>query len=117
MTDPREAKLPKWAQDLLRKERFERNRSEEKLAAYMRQQVKPTPIWYGTWQNPIFLPDTSGYQRVHFQMNGTNPKMTTRDDIQVGIKHNQPNTLEIMGGDRIVISPSASNVVEVQLIR
>jgi len=107
MTDPREEKLPRWARDELAKARRAARDAERKLADHVAA-AERSRIWYGSYDNPIYVPETNGYQRLHFTLG----ERDTYDEIQVSIKD---GGLEVMGGHGIVLEPQVSNVVHVRL--
>lgn len=67
--DPREAKLPQWARKLLADERYRASCAERKLAEHVAK-IEKSRIWYGDYNNPIYIPDDNGYQTVYFSPNG-----------------------------------------------
>ncbi len=107
MTDPREEKLPQWARKLLAKERFRANSAERKLAEHL-DTVEKSRIWYGDFNNPIYVPDMNGYQTVHFSLTG---KQGVMDEIAVTIKD---DALEIQGGTSVSLELQSSNYFRVR---
>lgn len=107
MTDPREEKLPKWAKDILRAERRRAIEAEEKLAEHLTT-VQQSRIWFGGYDNPIYVPEPHGYQTVHFNPLGDDQLHHT---IQVRING---EGVEINGGSSLNISPMASNLLYVR---
>lgn len=100
--DPREEKLPRWARDVLIRERERATRAEFRLAAHV-EAVPKSPIWYGTFDNPVYIPASHGHQNVNFSMTG---ERTTCDEIGVRLKR---NCLEIFGGDTLSVEMVSSN--------
>lgn len=78
--DPREEKLPQWARKLLADERYRANRAERKLSDHVAK-VEKSRIWYGEFDNPIYIPDDNGYQTVRFSPNGGKSTMQ-----QIGVR-------------------------------
>ncbi|QBJ00261.1 hypothetical protein SEA_PHARAOH_73 [Mycobacterium phage Pharaoh] len=110
--DEREPKLPKWAQELLAEERRKRADYERKLAQH-KATVEPSLIWYGDYDNPIYVPPNYGHQRFHMSMNGeVDPYL--HDEIQVSLKDDE---LEISGGRGLLVKPQVSNVIKIRLDR
>ena len=109
--DPREDKLPAWARALLAKERSARRSAEEDLADH-RASEKKTRIWYGDWDNHVYIPEHYGYQRVHFDL-GSNED--NRDDVNIGIDKGNPHKLLINCGRAIVIKPWVTNEIQLFL--
>ncbi|QNJ56852.1 hypothetical protein SEA_REINDEER_42 [Mycobacterium phage Reindeer] len=108
--DPREGNLPKWAQQLLAEERRRADRAEDRLAEHL-QTVEPSPIWYGDWDNRIYIPADLGYQTVYFSTTGE-PSKHTFDEIGVAFRQ---GVLQIQGGAAISIHPKSSNFAEIFL--
>ncbi len=100
--DPREEKLPAWAKLQLKIARNRAHQAEKKLAAHL-DTVKPTNIWYGDYDNPIYIPAHYGYQRVHFVLGPHD-----HNEIQVGISKGAPELL-INGSRSLVIRPQVTN--------
>ncbi|QBP30555.1 hypothetical protein SEA_CHARM_74 [Mycobacterium phage Charm] len=108
--DEREPKLPRWAQQLLAEERRHRALAERKLAQHL-ETVEPTRMWYGDYDNPIYIPKQYGHQRVHFNTAQTNGR-GLYDEFQVSLKDDE---LEVSGGRSMTIHPQVSNVIKVRL--
>lgn len=101
MKDPREDKLPKWAKALLSAERYRADKAERRLAEHL-DKVEPTPIWYGDYDNPIYIPEHYGYQTVHFQFGSSD----LYDDINV---RKRDDGIEVGGGRALSIDMEVSN--------
>lgn len=106
--DPREEKLPRWARLLLAAERHRAGLAERRLAEQLAT-VEKSPIWYGGYENPIYIPDPYGLESVHFSLTGGD---RVGDQIQVMIRE---YTLEIQGGNTLLIEPKSSNYLRVGL--
>ncbi|AUV62025.1 hypothetical protein KIV63_gp19 [Mycobacterium phage SWU2] len=102
MKDEREAKLPRWARDLLTQERTRADRAERKLAAHL-DTVEPSHIWYGDYNNPIYIPPDYGYQTVHFQLGEIGDMHT---DVNCRIKD---GAVEVGGGHGLSLDMEVSN--------
>lgn len=105
MPDPREAKLPRWAQDELAKERAKARYAERQLAEH-KATVPQSRLWHGDYDNPIYLPDCN---TVHWQLYGGDRLF---DQIQVRM---DGGALEVTGGHAIAIEPNSSNFVHIRL--
>jgi hypothetical protein len=105
--DEREAKLPKWAREELESQRSARRLAEKKLKDHLRT-VEPTRIWYGSFDNPVYVPEDRGYQNIHFTHEGSDGY----GEIQVRI--NRQGLLEINGGHQLVIEMQSSNCFQVR---
>lgn len=105
--DPREEKLPRWARELLAQERTRANRAEHRLAEHL-ETVEPTRIWYGDWQNKIYVPEDYSYQTVYFDPTNTGH---TLDQICVRI---DGDGIMVMGGRSVVLEMNASNTFRVK---
>ncbi|QBP31094.1 hypothetical protein SEA_REFUGE_76 [Mycobacterium phage Refuge] len=108
--DEREHKLPRWAQELLAEARSREDRAVSKLNDHLKT-VEKTKIWHGSYDNPIYLPDAYGYQRVHFDPVGNG---SMHDEFQVQIRD---GGLEVSGGRGMAIYPRVSNVINLRLER
>lgn len=108
MRDPREEKLPRWARQLLAQERYRANRAERNLAEHLAAGEK-SRIWYGDYDNPIYIPDDNGFQTVYFYPNGGD---STFQQIAVTIRD---GAIEIQGGDTLTIELQASNTFRARL--
>ncbi|QFG10428.1 hypothetical protein KIV65_gp39 [Mycobacterium phage Anthony] len=108
MNDPREAKLPRWAQALLASERRRANEAVSALEEH-KKSVEPTRIWHGSSKNPIFVPEQDGYQTIRFDM-GHHRKFY--DEIKVRFND---DGLQIAAGRRLIVEPVVSNVVQISL--
>ncbi|MDM2398125.1 hypothetical protein PP613_03725 [Mycobacteroides abscessus] len=108
MRDPREEKLPRWARQLLAQERYRASCAERRLAEHLATVVK-SRIWYGDYNNPIYIPDDYGYQTVHFYPNGGD---STFQQIGVTIRD---GAIEIQGGDTLTIELKSSNYFRTRL--
>ncbi|WP_100460796.1 DUF7239 family protein [Mycobacteroides abscessus] len=106
--DPREEKLPQWARKLLADERYRASRAERKLAEHVAT-VEKSRIWYGEYDNPIYIPDDNGYQTVYFSPNGGEG---TLHQIGVTIRD---GAIEIQGGDTLTLDLQASNTFRARL--
>ncbi|OHT67797.1 hypothetical protein [Mycobacteroides chelonae] len=109
-TDPREAKLPRWAREILSEERRKRKLAERRLEQQLGT-TEPTSIWYGTdYDNPIYIPEDHGFQRVVFSFP---PHRGLFDQFTVRVKD---GVLEVTSGGRgMVVEPWASNVIRLRL--
>jgi hypothetical protein len=108
MTDPREAKLPKWAQDALKNERWRADEAERRLAAHV-ETVEPTTIWYGDWENKVYIPHPD-FARVVFMMRPGGDG--SFDEITVGFRYGK---LHINAGRAIAVEPIGANCLDVVL--
>ncbi|WP_078344563.1 DUF7239 family protein [Mycobacteroides chelonae] len=106
--DPREAKLPRWARDILTRERGRANSAESKLNAHL-VTVEKSRIWYGNYDNPIYIPDAHGYQTVYFSPSGSGSAF---DQIGVTIRG---GAIEIQGGGSVALELQSSNFFRVYL--
>jgi len=106
--DPREAKLPRWARDILARARGRANSAENKLAAHWATAEK-SRIWYGNYDNPIYIPDAHGYQTVYFSPSGGESAF---DQIGVTIRD---GAIEVQGGGSVAIELQSSNFFRVYL--
>lgn len=106
--DPREAKLPRWARDQLARHRCYTAGAESKLAAHLAT-VEKSRIWYGNYDNPIYIPDAHGYQTVYFSPSGGESAF---DQIGVTIRD---GAIEVQGGGSVAIELQASNFFRVHL--
>ena len=100
--DPREERLPRWAQHSLGRERVRREDAELKLAAHL-DTVEKSRIWFGDYGNPIYIPEPHGYQTVYFSPNGSDSSF---DQIGVTIRD---GGIEIQGGNTMSIELQSSN--------
>lgn len=107
--DPREEKLPQWARKLLADERCRAIRAERKLAEHLTT-IKKSRIWYGDYDNPIYIPDDNGYQTVYFAPTGGE---STFQQIGVVIRD---GAIELQGGDRLAIELKSSNYFRARLM-
>lgn len=101
--DPREGKLPAWAQDRLARGRQRVTSLEEQLQA-RQADTEITDIWYGEYDNKVYLPaDTIGTPPVHFGMKGAGSRPF--EEIQVRHCYDKYNrgALDINGGGPMVI--------------
>lgn len=101
----RVAKLPQWAQDYLKATHARAVEAERKLAEF-KAGVEPTRIWYGDYDNRVYVPESNGYQTVHFNARGTD---ALDDDVQV--RFGEDDALEINSGGPMVIEPTVSNLI------
>ncbi|QGJ90220.1 hypothetical protein PBI_SHEAKEIRA_74 [Mycobacterium phage SheaKeira] len=108
--DEREPKLPRWAQQLLADERRRAGLAERKLSQHL-DTVEPGRIWFGDYDNPIYIPSHFGYQRIHL---ATTDSGAMHDEFQVALKE---DFLEVSGGRGLTIEPQVSNVIKVRLSR
>lgn len=109
VSDEREARLPRWARELLAHERRERRDAERRLAAHLETVVKSS-IWYGNYDNPVYVPDPYGFQTVHFVLLDGSDRVG--DQISV---HIDKGGLQIMGGSSVALEPCGSNSLSVRL--
>lgn len=107
--DAREAKLPRWALELLTLARIRADRAETRLKEHL-DTVEPSPIWYGDYKNKIYVPAPRGYQTVHFSMTGS-PSGRTYDEIDISLRNEK---LHVNGGHTIAIEPIAANCFDVR---
>jgi hypothetical protein len=108
--DPRVAKLPHWAQALLAVERGRADAAEHKLQAHL-ETVEPSSIWYGDWNNKIYIPNADGYQTVYFSTTGQ-PSKHTFDEVGVQMRK---GALYVNAGRAVTIEPIASNCFNVRV--
>ncbi|QSM01092.1 hypothetical protein SEA_NANOSMITE_47 [Mycobacterium phage Nanosmite] len=106
--DPREEKLPRWARELLGRARIRADRADYLLEEHLKT-VKPTPIWYGDYQNKIYVPVDFGYQTVYFSTTGL-PSEHIYDEIGVSFRR---GVIQVQGGRRLQITPNASNSFDI----
>jgi hypothetical protein len=107
MNDPREEKLPRWARELLLKERRRADDAERKLDDHLKT-VEKTQVWYGNYDNQIYVP--SGYgQQIHFDTTGNN-----RYYEQISVRLDD-GALYVMGGRPLSLEPEASNTCRVRM--
>ncbi len=106
--DPREEKLPRWAREQLAKARIGRVAAEVKLDAHLAT-IEKSRIWYGDYNNPIFIDDNNGYQTVYFSPSGSESAF---DQIGVAIRD---GALEIQGGNSVALELKSSNFFRVRL--
>ncbi|QXN73171.1 hypothetical protein SEA_COOKIEDOUGH_80 [Mycobacterium Phage Cookiedough] len=109
--DPREAKLPRWAQALINTERRKRADAERKLEEQLATTGK-SPVWYGSYDNPVYIPQRFKHpERFHFSTTG---RGDLNDEFMVHLRDD--GCLEVSGGrGRLAIHPQVSNVILVQL--
>lgn len=106
--DPREEKLPQWARKLLADERYRASRAEHRLSEHVAK-VEKSRIWYGDYNNPIYIPDDNGYQTVYFSPSGGEG---TFHQIGVTIRD---GAIEIQGGDTLTLELRSSNYFRARL--
>lgn len=106
--DPREEKLPRWARAQLERARHRAATAEARLAAHL-DTVTRSRIWYGDYENPVYVPEFGGYQRLHFQLADGS---WVGDQINVGIDR---GGLSVMAGRPVNLEPTASNCFRVTL--
>lgn len=104
--DPREARLPRWAQEELRAARNRADRAEQALADYTAT-LEKTQLWHGDYTQQIYMPISD----IVVWGFGTE---SVQDQISV---HRYRNGLTISGGGPIVVAPTASNSIDVRLRR
>ncbi|AEK08521.1 hypothetical protein SEA_SUPERCALLIE99_77 [Mycobacterium phage SuperCallie99] len=110
MMDPREAKLPRWAQALINTERLHRSIAERRLEEQLATTGKSS-VWYGDYDNPVYVPQRFKHpERFHFSTTGSGD---LHDEFQAQLTAD--GMLEISGGRGLVIRPQVSNVIQVQL--
>jgi hypothetical protein len=102
--DPRESKLPKWAQEALN-----RGRQAEAALAVHDETSEKSGLWYGRYDNPIYIPEPAGQQSVVWKMGDRDHRFE-----QIMVRRNGQSLL-INGGMSIIIEPSASNTINVRL--
>lgn len=107
-TAPREEKLPRWAQLELAKARRRAEDAEQALADHQAS-LTPTRIWYGDFNNPIYVPVTYGHERVHFDLGEHGEHYT---EIQVCL--DRQGRLEIQGGHAVCLDLQSSNTFQVR---
>lgn len=101
MTDPREARLPKWAQEEMRTLRRDLD-IERRVNADLRGEIPETNTWvldYGRASQP--LPNNA---RVSFHLRHDDGRI--RRSIQAYVEYGH---LRIQGDDTLSIHPGASN--------
>lgn len=86
-----------------------RRRAESRLQAHL-ETVEKTNIWYGDYENPIYIPNAPYRRDVTFAMD---PERGCAGEIRVGI--NPHGEFEVMGGRQLVLEPRVSNVVKIKL--
>lgn len=109
MSDPREEKLPRWAREELAQARRHAAIAERRLEEHLKT-VEPTRIWFGDSENPIYVPDRFGYQRIHFTEKPGDTSYSF-DDLSVGWDRERGG-LEVRGG-QLAIQPVVSNVIRI----
>lgn len=108
--DPREDRLPKWAQALLQLERSKAAMAERELAKHL-ETVERSRISYGdVYQNAQYISENHGYQTVRFALDEQGHKW-----IHVRFSNNG-EAVEISGARSLVLEPRAGNVIEVGLL-
>ncbi|AMT71952.1 MULTISPECIES: DUF7239 family protein [Mycobacteroides] len=106
--DPREPKLPAWAREQLAKARNRAGDAERKLDAHL-VTITKSRIWYGNYDNPIYIPEAHGYQTVYFSPSGGESSF---DQIGVTIRD---GAIEIQGGHSVALELQSSNFFRVCL--
>jgi hypothetical protein len=118
--DAREPNLPKWAQHQLNRLRISARLANEALADHQASQT-PTNIWYGDYDNPIYIPNTYETMTVHFATHGPDDPEDHMHDIQIrhttSREYPEDHYLEISGGDSLVIEPVVSNLIRIRTKR
>jgi hypothetical protein len=115
MNDPREVKLPRWAQEELAKARQEAADATKKLNEHL-EQLPKTGVWYGKYENPIYIPDGD---QVHWQMREGSKKTFGTISVFKAVKSPEwgAGGRLIVNGDRsLQVLPSASNTVYIDLV-
>ncbi|OZD23850.1 hypothetical protein CH253_08315 [Rhodococcus sp. 06-156-3C] len=113
--DPREDRLPKWAQTALASERSKSAALEREIGK-MRETVEWSRISYGDLYGfPQYIPDERyGPQRVRFTVEGEqSSKYHETGDIEVSMP--EAGVLELRGSRSLVLRPHVSNVLRVSL--
>lgn len=108
MSDPREAKLPKWAQDELRSLRLVLESTTDKLDA-LRSGTEPNSMWLEAWESrekKFYLPKYGG--RLMFQSG----KHCIH--IHEGTNGRDKSWLELNGGTTLIVQPQSSNLLLVR---
>ncbi|MET8684810.1 hypothetical protein ABZV77_11390 [Streptomyces sp. NPDC004732] len=105
--DPREPKLPKWAQEELRLLRM-RLREADKVIAEMHGQNPSTDIFVRDYVNGDW--DLPKHSRVLFMLEPKNPKRFSRKEIEVSVRDGE---LYVYGTSTLRITPNVSNVVKI----
>lgn len=99
--DPREPKLPVWAQKALRDARHQAAHYKELLAKTEGEQ-EPTRVWHGDYDHKVYIPDVYAGRssRIFFQV-----EEGDRGQIQARIVKDYDGKwqLAIMGGDPLTI--------------
>lgn len=104
MTDT--TKLPKWAQERIRRLEAERDAAlRERDRAYGQNPGTDTAVVRGT-DEALTLPKGAN---VRFTLDGGQ-----YIDVRVATDHDGRPAIQVMGNDRIAVKPSASNVVFVR---
>lgn len=105
--DPREDKLPKWAQQQLTYLRSEIRRVRAEVAQ-LSHAVGPTDtfLWGGPREDHLPLPKNA---RIEFAMDGVDYR-----NLSVGRNYQEPQWLEIMGNDTLEIQSQSSNVIRIR---
>jgi Asp-tRNA(Asn)/Glu-tRNA(Gln) amidotransferase A subunit family amidase len=111
MTDPREAKLPRWAQDDLRVLRMRVSELTAAANATLGTHNPHTNVW---------LPLAGSRQREHAPSTYSSARFilgTGRSDwVEVTIKDNYEG-VQIYGAGRLLLMPWSSNVASVKVER
>jgi len=114
LTEREREKLPRWAQDRLRRLRYELETAEKHLDE-LREQIGRTTVAYGDiYNNPRFLPD-SPYHAVTMSLDGS---LEPQDRVWVTVRRQvdevtrQP-LLEVTSSHSLAAVPQASNLLRV----
>jgi len=99
--DPREAKLPRWAQELLESERRARHNAERLLSEHTAE-VPESNVWRTVFMEPVYLPADS---RVHFAVDNDH-------DNVIEVAH-VPGGIQLRGRRSLALLPEVSNTVTV----
>lgn len=110
MTDPREEKLPRWARALLAEERRAARDARDKLDEHLKT-VERSRIWYGDYDNKIYVPEPFGYQTIHMNPYGDGEFY---HDVQFRIKDRH---IEVSGGDSLSVDMRVSNLFDLRTAR
>jgi hypothetical protein len=108
MNDPREVKLPRWAQEELARARQEATDAKERLATY-EATLSKTSVWHGNYVDPpIYLPE---HTQVHWQMREGSKTFDT-----ITVHRDDHHGLLLHGSTSIRLLPGASNSIYVDLV-
>lgn len=108
LLDEREARLPKWAQELivgLRCDVRDANRTARRAAQGTREGAV---VFVDYYRDEIAVGVAKRNERVLFSVNGTDDRWSS---FQVSL--DREGVLEVMGGSKLMVVPQATNVVQI----